>query len=112
MSVNGIGGAPNRVGTALEDLRPRVEQTTPERGPTRVAGIASAPSQATVKPTALPLDPPPGTDPELWSVLTAEERAFFARAGAMGPLTYGRAIAQPSAAHSPLLRGGRLDVKA
>ena len=33
-----------------------------------------------------------GTDPALWSVLSGEERAFFAKAGAMGPLTYGRAF--------------------
>jgi flagellar hook-basal body complex protein FliE len=33
----------------------------------------------------LPAEAPPGTDPELWSVLTGEERAFFAKAAATGP---------------------------
>ena len=41
---------------------------------------------------SVPAEAPPGTDPALWSVLSGEERAFFAKAGAMGPLTYGRAI--------------------
>ena len=32
---------------------------------------------------------PPGSDPALWSVLTSEERRFFARQAALGPITYG-----------------------
>ncbi|HEY0969505.1 MAG TPA: hypothetical protein VGE02_00870 [Gemmatimonadales bacterium] len=67
-------------------------------------GIAQ-PAQRTLPPTA-----PAGTDPELWSVLTAEERTFFAKVGSMGPLTYGRmTTSAPSA--PPGIRGGRLDVK-
>jgi hypothetical protein len=42
-------------------------------------------------------------------VLTAEERAFFAKAGAMGPLTYGRMAS--SATTPPVARGVRLDVR-
>ena len=51
---------------------------------------------------------PPGTDPKLWSVLTAEERAFFARARSMGQITYGPGTrnSQPG-----VPRGGRLDVR-
>ena len=56
--------------------------------------------------------PPPGTDPELWNVLSAEERVFFAKLGAMGPLTYGRVLSQAQQAPPPAARGGRLDVKA
>jgi hypothetical protein len=47
----------------------------------------------------------------LWSVLSGEERAFFAKAGAMGPLTYGRAIREMTGVQPPAARGGRLDVK-
>jgi hypothetical protein len=47
----------------------------------------------------------------LWSVLSSEERAFFAKAGAMGPLTYGRALHELQSAQLPAARGGRLDVK-
>jgi len=54
------------------------------------------------------LRPPKGTDPELWKVLTADERAFFARDEAMGPLSYGSRIAsQPSLP----ARGGRLNLR-
>lgn len=72
---------------------------------TNAASIAQ-PAQA-----ALPAAPPAGTDPELWSVLTGEERAFFARVGSMGPLTYGRMTSSAPAA-APGMRGVRLDVKA
>lgn len=68
----------------------------------------------------LPTEAPAGTDPELWSVLTGEERAFFTRAAASGPLTYGRISAGVNAlqgnalAQAPLAaaRGARLDVRA
>jgi hypothetical protein len=60
---------------------------------------------------SIPAEPPPGTDPALWSVLSGEERAFFAKAGAMGPLTYGRAMREMTSAQLPASRGGRLDVK-
>ncbi len=57
----------------------------------------------------VPADAPRGTDPALWSVLTSEERSFFAKARAMGPLTYGPGRARGGAA--AVLLGGRLDVK-
>jgi hypothetical protein len=67
---------------------------------------------------ALPAEPPAGTDPALWSVLTGEERTFFARAAASGPLTYGRISAgvnalqgNPLAAPLAAARGARLDVR-
>jgi hypothetical protein len=57
----------------------------------------------------LPHQAPPGTDPNLWSVLTAEERGFFARAQAMGPVTYGRS--NGNGTEPPLQRGSRIDVR-
>lgn len=54
------------------------------------------------------LRPPKGTDPELWKVLTADERAFFAREDAMGPLSYGHRIASTP---SMPARGGRLNLR-
>ena len=65
---------------------------------------------AAIPGAALPVDPPPGTDPELWSVLSADERVFFAKVGAMGPLTYGRMLSAQGP-NAPALRGGRLDVR-
>jgi hypothetical protein len=58
---------------------------------------------------SLPVEAPPGTDPDLWSVLTAEERRYFAKAKTLGPVTY-----SPSTlgmAEIGLQRGGRLDIK-
>lgn len=67
----------------------------------------------------LPAEAPAGTDPALWSVLTGEERAFFAKAAASGPLTYSRISAgvnalagTPMAQAGGAARGARLDVRA
>jgi hypothetical protein len=71
----------------------------------------NAPNGASNASATLPTQPPPGTDPELWSVLSADERVFFAKLGAMGPLTYGRVLSQAQQPSVPGARGGRLDVK-
>lgn len=72
--------------------------------PAQAAEARRAPSAA----GAVPAEPPAGTDPELWSVLTTEERAFFAKFHAAGPLTYGPRTSSP--AEKAIARGGRLDV--
>lgn len=107
MSIDGISGAvtsplyaPGLGPGGTEEARgPRPQEAAEQRhaAPTRQVG------------NGIPAQAPEGTDPALWSVLTAEERTFFARAGAMGPVTYGpgRAMALSGA---PL--GGRLDVRA
>ncbi|HET9986184.1 MAG TPA: hypothetical protein VFQ38_21465 [Longimicrobiales bacterium] len=74
--------------------------------PSKAADARSAPGAA----SAVPVEAPAGTDPELWSVLTTEERAFFAKFQAAGPLTYGPKT--PAAAEKAIPRGGRLDVTA
>ena len=61
--------------------------------------------------SAVPVDAPAGTDPMLWSVLTHDERNFFAKSAALGPLTYGRLKAE-SHPTPPSVRGVRLDVRA
>lgn len=54
---------------------------------------------------------PPGSDPALWSILTSEERAFFARQAALGPIHYGPGQRAPApVSDAPL--GGRIDVRA
>lgn len=67
------------------------------------APAAPAPDASNSEPAA-----PVGSDPALWSVLTSEERDFFARQSAMGPVTYG-----PGRTHtaSPPT-GQRIDVRA
>jgi hypothetical protein len=83
--------------------------TTPAPAP--VAKPANASTTSAASQTSVPADPPEGTDPALWSVLSSEERAFFAKAGAMGPLTYGKALRDMNGSQLPASRGGRLDVK-
>lgn len=60
---------------------------------------------------AVPAEAPPGTDPTLWSVLTSEERNFFAKTAALGPLTYSR-LKDFGSPTPPVARGVRLDVRA
>ena len=93
--------------------RARVEQGYGRAvtGPALPAGPqrGGAVSIAQAGQPSLPAQPPAGTDPELWAVLTGEERSFFAKLGAMGPLTYSRVMTTPNA--PPTVRGGRLDIK-
>ena len=108
MSINGIRGPYNTTA-------PRQAPATRPDGPGRAPGAPAAPGVATRQApatTGASVAPPPGTDPELWTVLTPDERAYFARLGAMGPLTYGRVLSgqAPAPTHAP--RGVRLDVKA
>src|SRR5579885_2976035 len=111
MSIYGIGNS----GINRPQLPVRDNPRTPAQRP----APASVPTPATQTPAAargaqaagVPVEPPPGTDPALWSILSGEERAFFAKAGAMGPLTYGRAFSEMKSAQMPASRGGRLDVK-
>ena len=55
---------------------------------------------------------PAGTDPKLWSILTSEERSYFAKSAAQGPVTYARVMmgAQDTTL-SPAMRGLRLDIR-
>ena len=111
MSIYGIGNSNiNRTPAPLpvrDGTRTTGQPTTPDPTP------AAKPAVANVANTApnVPAEPPEGTDPALWSVLSGEERAFFAKAGAMGPLTYGKALREMSGTQLPATRGGRLDVK-
>lgn len=89
------GGAPApAAGRAAPTLRPQAP----------IAGGAGTQG-------AVPAEAPRGTDPALWSVLTSEERQFFAKTAAMGPLTYGR-LKAATAPVPPSARGVRLDVRA
>ena len=114
MNVNGIGGsAAQQLLRPQEKPRTNVEQeraTTAAAAPVPARVAASgllAPRPGVVAPEA-----PAGTDPELWKVLTTEERSFFARMGNSGPLTYGRQAVVASGPQAPMVRGGRLDVRA
>ena len=114
-SAANVGGVqPNRQQQPATPSGPdaRIDQrrapatVQPSRAPAAPAASNSAQPNA-----AVPSQAPAGTDPDLWSVLSAEERVFFAKLGAMGPLTYGRVLSQSQQSSVPAARGGRLDVK-
>jgi len=100
-------GKPQQTGTTVPDAR--IDQ---RQAPGTVQAPRTAPAPNAAAPAAaVPTQAPAGTDPELWSVLSADERVFFAKLGAMGPLTYGRVLSQAQQPSVPAARGGRLDVK-
>lgn len=83
----------------------RSQETLDPGGPPRALPVSIEAASA----ENLSAAPPEGTDPDLWSVLTAEERHFFARAKALGPITY--SPANFGIAEFGLQRGARIDVK-
>src|SRR5437879_4886541 len=107
MSIYGVGNS----GIQRTQIPVRDNGRTPAQAPVPKSlpqTVTQTPANA--KPAAtVSAEPPAGTDPALWSVLSGEERAFFAKAGAMGPLTYGRAFQEMKSAQLPASRGGRLD---
>ena len=116
MNLNAIGGLNAYVRPSQNDTRNRIEQDPATQIATRVPTPATSRPIHEPKPVAepgasIPLEAPAGTDPELWSVLTSEERTFFSKIGAMGPLTYGHVLSS-ARTDTPIMRGGRLDVKA
>jgi hypothetical protein len=98
---------PDTAGSRPPIQRPQSEGT-PASSSTTTARLIAAAQNGTAAQA------PEGTDPKLWSILTSEERAFFARSATSGPLTYTKIMmpnrtATPSA---PAVRGGRVDVRA
>lgn len=117
MSINstGISSSPSAANAAQMALRQQMLRQRPA-SPVAPAATAHATANAKNAPTAaasaaLPVEAPAGTDPDLWKVLTSSERTFFAKAGAMGPLTYGRVINDSQRNATPAVRGGRLDIR-
>lgn len=113
MSIYGISNSTiNRPTTQFpvrDNTRPQVPQPAvqpPVATPTKTTTAPAKQAQTSVAAEA-----PAGTDPALWSILSTEERSFFAKSGAMGPLTYGRAFTDMKSSQLPANRGGRLDVK-
>lgn len=130
MSVNGINNTPllpnlgslSRPETARTQNGAQNGAERAQQGTTNARASLQASHQAALKPqtpiagqstaqSTVPAEPPAGTDPTLWSVLTNDERNFFAKTAALGPLTYSRikAVTNPA---PPAARGIRLDVRA
>ncbi len=106
MNVSGLNALPAAY---------RLPGATRAAPPAPAAPAASAAEIGTLRPAvAAPADVdavPPGSDPALWAVLTREERSFFIRQAALGPLSYRPGQTAPATdATAPL--GQRLDVRA
>lgn len=97
----GLGplGSPSRSGAGRETEAPRTD-VDPRGAQVARTGDNAAPS-----------DVPPGTDPELWAVLTSEERSHFTRLRSMGPLTYSTTSSAGPQQSRQARRGVRLDVR-
>ena len=93
---------PQTTGTAANHVAPSARPALKSQTP--IAGQGATQS-------SVPAEAPAGTDPTLWSVLTSEERNFFAKSVAGGPLTYSR-IKDMTNPVAPAARGVRLDVRA
>ncbi len=110
MSINGISAfVPNPI--VQGDPRTSGKDSAGSSGaaPSRVAtGGVSAAGVAARGAHSMPVEAPEGTDPQLWSVLTTEERSFFARARTLGPVTYGPRTGRLPAGGP---RGTRIDVR-
>lgn len=125
MSVNGINNTPllpNLGATRAETARTQHGAQNGAERAQQATTNARASQNAALKPqtpiagqstaqSTVPAEAPAGTDPTLWSVLTNDERNFFAKTAALGPLTYSRikAVTNPA---PPAARGIRLDVRA
>ena len=84
---------------------PNVSPSAAERATPPAAKPAVTPARAPTGAGA-----PDGVNPELWSVLTGDERAFMVQELELGAPTYGRQQANPSRIDAP--RGQRIDVRA
>lgn len=123
MSINGINTTPllpNLGATRTDAAR---TQNGGNAGVASQQGLAQARTANALKPqtpiagqgaaqSVVPAEAPPGTDPSFWSVLTTEERNFFAKTASLGPLTYSRFKEATAAQTPPAARGVRLDVRA
>ncbi len=109
MSINRITGgygspvvAPGSRDRAPIDESPGKATRAPAQGPVDVNAARRSTEE-------VPAEAPPATDPALWSVLTHEERSFFATAQRVGPPTYGPTRGGRIASGAAL--GGRIDLR-
>jgi hypothetical protein len=101
--ANGAQNGLDRASLATQQARANANANA-LKPQTPIAGAAATPS-------VVPAEAPAGTDPVLWSVLTNDERNFFAKTASLGPLTYSRIKAATNPT-PPTARGVRLDVRA
>ena len=106
-SINGIGGGLSGLGHPGLDRRAPAEEAARRDADAQVDTTAARASQAAA---AAAESPAAGVDPDLWAMLTSDERAFYLKNAMNGPLTYGPGASSMSAAPESRL-GGRIDVR-
>ncbi len=121
MNVSGLPSSLQSLLATREQLqaqRPDAQGAAAAQAQRATTGTAVPPTPAKqaggVANANLTAQPPEGTDPALWSVLTSDERAFFSRVVTSGPLTYSKMAAANTSrpAAMPSIRGGRIDFRA
>lgn len=117
MNVNGLPSSLQSLLSARDAIqRPDTQGTaaTQAQRPATAPAAAAVAAKPAAANAALSAQPPEGTDPALWSVLTSDERAFFSRVVTTGPLTYSKMAAASASrpATMPSIRGGRIDFRA
>jgi hypothetical protein len=118
MSVTGVNNSlRDLLATRIDQTIGRpLDQQFPSGNAPSIASATPSAAQSGAKAapkSALTPQAPEGTDPALWSILTGEERAYFANNSASGPLTYSKVMMPNRSASSalPAVRGGRVDVR-
>ncbi len=109
MSIQGLNGVYGHPGVLPGTRQPDAGREAESESARPADRAANEAPNLLANSRELPVKAPPGTDPSLWSVLTAEERSFFARARTMGPLTYNRG--DGVAPEAAMQRGARIDVR-
>ena len=105
LSINGLGSAlPDPIGT-------RKDEAGDADRPARSDGAAQAAAADSYVRSA-DASAVSGVDPELWSLLSTEERTWYLRGALSGPATYDPRSAASSGAEQMSRYGARLDVRA
>lgn len=108
MTVSGIGGlGPGILPGAREAAAEPSESEQTQGFHVDLGNPERSPDQAAFEAGDLPARPPAGTDPEVWALLTDDERAFFEAPGVTGPVTYARNAMDAALA----ALGAQLDVR-
>jgi hypothetical protein len=99
LSIHGLG--PSAYGLAPSEERTRTHEPGAEQRQSRAEARGADPIAEAGN----------GVDVRLWELLSTDERAFYLRSAASGPLTYGPTTKASASASPGRQVGGRIDVR-